>query len=396
MVPRFDRESTTGDFVRSLSALQTGVEGATGLDRYFSTACAVKPLRSGRESLYLILQALGLRRGSRIGVPLYCCDAVFMAIAAAGHYPAFLDIDLQTYGVSEEAVWRNRHRLDALIVVHTFGYPVNLGRIQDALADREIPVIEDCAHSLFSEYMGMPTGSWTQASFFTFGPHKPAATGGGGLLVVNNPAIASRIEATTRFLAPPRKSDEFKHAFGTWIRGLCYARTAYGALLAISSKSRRDGRVNAGQHRAVIDGKSSIQVGVMRRTDRAALGARVGAFRNSLSALKSNTSAIRAAVNETALAMPNEPEYGTWNHFMIPVRFPSESQRDSGRAFLSRFGVDTSPLYRNCVRNASFYGYRGGCANAEMASRTVCTVPNHAWLSATDVQHICDVLRRCS
>jgi dTDP-4-amino-4,6-dideoxygalactose transaminase len=81
---------------------------------------------------------------------------------------------------------------------------------------------------------------------------------------------------------------------------------------------------------------------------------------------------------------------------MIPVRFPSESQRDSGRAFLSRFGVDTSPLYRNCVRNASFYGYRGGCANAEMASRTVCTVPNHAWLSATEMQHICDVLRRCS
>jgi dTDP-4-amino-4,6-dideoxygalactose transaminase len=243
--------------------------------------------------------------------------------------------------------------------------------------------------------MGMPTGSWTQASFFTFGPHKPAATGGGGLLVANNPTIAARIEATSRFLAEPTKTDEFKHAFRTWIRGLCYTRSTYGALLAASSKSRRDGRVNGEQHRAVIDGKSAIKVGTMRRADRAALAARVGAFRSSLGTLESNTSAIRAAVNETTLTMPNEPDYGTWNHFMVPVRFSSEAQRNSGRDFLSRHSVDTAPLYKNCIRNASFYGYRGGCPNAELASRTVCTVPNHAWLKPEEMKYVCDALRRC-
>jgi perosamine synthetase len=394
-VPRFDRESTTRDLVASFRALRCGTVGATGLEHYFGTACAVKPLHSGRESLYMILQALGLRRGSRVGVPLYCCDAVFMAIAAAGHFPVFLDIDLNTYGLAEESVWRNRHGLDALIVVHTFGYPVNLGRIQDALGERDIPVIEDCAHSLFSEYMGMPTGSWTQASFFTFGPHKPAATGGGGLLVVNNPAIASRLEMTCRFLEHPRKTEELKQLLGTWVRGLCYARPAYGALLAMSSHSPRDGRVDEAQHRAFIDGLSRIKSGTMRRVDRAPLAARVRRFRDSLSALERHTSEIRAAVCETPLKMPSEPDFGTWNHFMIPVRFPSETQRDAGRRFLRRHGIDTSPLYRNCMRNAALYGYRGGCKNGELAARTVCTVPNHAWLTAEETQHICDALRLC-
>jgi len=355
----------------------------------------VKQVRSGRESLYLILQALGMRRGSRIGVPLYCCDAVFVAIAAAGHHPVFLDVDLNTYGLDEESVWRNRSRLDALIVVHTFGYPVNLGRIQDALGNHDVPVIEDCAHSLFSEYMGVPTGSWTQASFFTFGPHKPAATGGGGLLVVNNPEIASRVEVTCRFLATPRNSEEFKHSLATWMRGLCYERVAYGALLAMSPNATRETRVDETQHRAYIDGFSLIKVRAMRRVDRASLGERVRAFRNSLAVLAENTSEIRAAVHGTRLKVPDEPDYGTWNHFMVPVRFQSEAHRQSGRRFLRRYGVDTSPLYKNCVRNAALYGYRGACRNAERAARTVCTVPNHAWLSKEEMQHLCDALRAC-
>lgn len=395
-VPRFIRESTTADFVQSARALWSSEDVPTGLERYFSTACAVKSVRTGREGLYLILQALGLRGGSRVGVPLYCCDAVFMAIAAAGCIPVFLDIDLGSYSVDADAVWRSREKLDALIVVHTFGYPANLARIQEGLADRDIPVIEDCAHSLFSNYMGMPTGSWTQAAFVTFGPHKPAAAGGGGMLVINNPAIASRIEFSTRWLEKPGHADEIRHAVRTWVRGLGYKRAAYGALLALTSSVKRESRVNEAEHRALTEGYAQLKAFAMRSGDRALIDRRVRGFHASLPALAANCVAIGAAIADTALQTLEEPAHGSWNHFMVPVRFPSEARRESGRRLLRRHRVDTAPLYANCIRNAALYGYRGGCPNAELASRTVCTIPNHAWLSDEEIQHVCDALRLSS
>jgi dTDP-4-amino-4,6-dideoxygalactose transaminase len=78
---------------------------------------------------------------------------------------------------------------------------------------------------------------------------------------------------------------------------------------------------------------------------------------------------------------------------MLPVRYESAAQCDAGRQFLRHRRVDTSPLYRNCVRNARRYGYRGGCLQAELASQTVCTVPNHEWLSDEEVEHIGAALR---
>ncbi len=393
-VPRFTRESTTGDFLDSALSLLDSVEAPTGLERYFAAACSVKSVRTGREGLYLILQALGLPRGSRVGVPLYCCDAVFLAIAAAGYVPIFLDIDLDSYSLDPQSLWRNRETLDALIVVHTFGYPANLARIQECLGDRDIPVIEDCAHSLFSDYLGMPTGSWTQAAFLTFGPHKPAAAGGGGILVINNPAVASRIEFATCSLEKPGKAEELRHAARSWVRGLGYKRGTYGALLAITSSEKRESRVNEAEHRAMTEGYTALKVRGMRRVDRILVGERVRRFKLSLPALAINAAAIRFAAADVSLCYLEEPVHGSWNHFMVPVRYGSEALREAGRRFLRRHRVDTAALYGNCVRNAAFYGYRGGCPNAELASRTVCTIPNHAWLSKAEMQHVCDALRR--
>lgn len=163
-IPRFSREYSTADLAAAcVTLVNSSDRDESGLERYFREAESVHFVRSGRESLYLILRALHLRAGSRIGVPLYCCEAVFAAIAAAGHVPVFLDVDLNSYALDEEFLWRHKNELEALVVVHTFGYPANLTRINECLENLDIPVIEDCAHSLFSEYMGSPTGSWTQA-----------------------------------------------------------------------------------------------------------------------------------------------------------------------------------------------------------------------------------------
>ncbi len=371
VVPRFVRESTTADFLDAITALYSSENPRTRIGNYLAGACLSDYSRSGRESLYMILKSLGLPRGSRVGVPLYCCDAVFMAIRTAEFVPVFLDIDLNTYSVDEESLWRRRKQIDALILVHTFGYPANISRIQELLSATEIPVIEDCAHSLFSDFMGVPTGLWTQASFFTFGSHKPAAAGGGGMAVINNPEIASRFRFVAGHRASSSKMSELRHAAATWFRGVCYARALYGALLASTSANRRDERINETEYREVHRSDFALKMHSMRRVDAALLERSVTKFQRSLPLLAAHAAQIRHAVADTTMKTPDEPSYGSWNHYLgacalreriAPRARPrvSTQQKNRHRAALSKLRPKRRSVwiprrlsqFRNCLANA--------------------------------------------
>jgi dTDP-4-amino-4,6-dideoxygalactose transaminase len=394
-IPRFDREYHAIDFASAVRAV-TGSRSKklTGLEDYFAGARGVHFSRSGKESLYLILRALKIPAGSRVGVPLYCCEAVFETIAAAGFRPLFLDIDLGNYAVSQQCVRQNREQLDALVVVHTFGYPVDIDRIRESLGGRDIPIIEDCAHSLFSDYKGVPTGSLTEASFMTFGVHKPAAAGGGGMAVVHDSSIESDLKELVISLKPDRPLQQIRHSLTCWARSFAYRRGVYGALLATAMNGRREADAARGGRARSSDNHVSMRAGKIRDVDQVLIGHRVSAFRGSLPALERNTARIRESLRGFPICIPDEPGYGRWNHFMLPARYLSAAQYRAGRRLLLQKRVDTAPLYRNCVRNARKYGYQGGCPQAELAAETVCTVPHYARLTDQEVEYVGSALRQ--
>jgi perosamine synthetase len=393
MVPRFDREYSSADLLSALSSLARQFDpDAESLAQFFGRVpfCLA---RSGREALYLILKMMKLRAHSRVGAPLYCCTAVFEAIAAAGHVPFFLDIDLDTYALDPEFLRKHKNEIDALIVVHTFGYPANLHQLRDSLSGRNVPVIEDCAHALFSCYQGRPTGSWTEASFFSFGLHKPAAVGGGASIFINDSDLALQGAREVSNLTAESKRGEIRHTLTCWARSLMYQRFTYGALLSSPLGRTRDAeRSTMGAAEAGTEHVNWFP-GRIRRVDQILLDKRIREFQTKLPALALNTYKLRSAIQDSPLKIPQEPAYGEWNHFMVPVRYENEEQRELGRQLLTRRRVDTSPLYQNCVRNARRFGYQHGCRRAELASETVCTVPNHTWLSEDEISYIGESLR---
>lgn len=398
-VPRFEREYSAGDFVRAGAALisrKNGTHpGRTEIERHYSPAQAFFA-RSGRECLFLFLKMLRLRPKSRVGVPLYCCAAVFEAIVAAGHVPLFLDIDLATYALDEECLRQNRRQVEALVVVHTFGYPANVKRLRECLEGEEVPIIEDCAHSLFTECESRLAGTWGDASFITFGMHKPAAVGGGAVLFVNNSKLVPAAEREFAALDVEGAGRELRHSLICWARSLSYHRVAYGALLASPAGRFRDEEFGVPDENGPLNLDRDWSPSRIRSVDEVLLAGRIREFRMKMPQLAKNTQKLRGLIEESPLEMPVEPSYGTWNHFMVPVRYPSGSQRETGRRFLMQRGVDTSPLFRNCVRNARWAGYQGGCPNAEVAGQTLCTVPNHAGLSEEEISFIGESVRLSS
>jgi dTDP-4-amino-4,6-dideoxygalactose transaminase len=76
--------------------------------------------------------------------------------------------------------------------MHTFGFPVHLDEISAICKLWNIPLIEDAAESLGSEYKGKPTGSFGAVGAFSFNGNKIVTSGGGGALVTNNSVLAER------------------------------------------------------------------------------------------------------------------------------------------------------------------------------------------------------------
>jgi hypothetical protein len=213
------------------------------------------------------------------------------------------------------------------------------------------------------------------------------------MLIINNSALAKTAEEELGLLEAESKWQELRHSFVCWARSVSYHRGVYGALLSSVLAGRRDAEAGERQSRELRVQNQGLAAARIRLVDQVLIAERVRDFELSLPALARNSSRIRESIAETALATPEEPSYGKWNHFMVPVRYESNTRREAGRQFLLSKRVDTSPLYQNCVRNARKYAYRGGCPQAELAAQTVCTVPNHAWLSDDEVGHICGVLR---
>ena len=70
--------------------------------------------------------------------------------------------------------------------MHTFGFPVHLNELMTVCGKWNIPVVEDAAESIGSEYKEQPTGSFGKLGVFSFNGNKIVTSGGGGAIVTND------------------------------------------------------------------------------------------------------------------------------------------------------------------------------------------------------------------
>ena len=142
---------------------------------------------SGRSSLYSILKALNLGRGSEVLVTGFTCVVVPHAIMQLGLKPIFVDIDLKTYGMDPNLVEKYiTQKTKVIIIQHTFGIPADIENLLKIGRKNNLYVIEDCAVSLYSRYKGRLTGTFGDAAFFSFELSKTITSEMGGLLLVNS------------------------------------------------------------------------------------------------------------------------------------------------------------------------------------------------------------------
>ncbi|HEY6328834.1 MAG TPA: DegT/DnrJ/EryC1/StrS family aminotransferase [Blastocatellia bacterium] len=158
----------------------------------YAVGCA-----SGSDALLLAFMALEIGTGDEVITTPFSFFATAGSIARLGAKPVFVDIDPITYNINpaliEGAVTKSTR---AILPVHLFGQCAEMDPIR-AIGERHgIPVIEDAAQAIGSEYHGQRAGSMGVMGCFSFYPTKNlGAAGDAGMVTTSDEALSKKLRA---------------------------------------------------------------------------------------------------------------------------------------------------------------------------------------------------------
>ncbi len=304
---------------------------------------------SGTDALVLALRAAGVGPEDEVITVSHTATATVAAVELAGARPVLVDIEPDYYTLDparlEEAVGP---RTKAIIPVHLYGQPAELGPMLEVARRYGLRVIEDCAQAHGAVYRGRRVGAWGDLGAFSFYPTKNlGAFGDGGMVVTDDPELAERVRL---------------------LREYGWAERYVSAVPGFNSRLDE-------LQAAVLRVKLRHLEADNRR--RAEIAAR-----------------YEAGLAGTAVRPPRVRPGATHVYHLYVVR---SARREELRAFLARQGVGTAvhypvpvhlqPAYRGRVRVV------GSLAGTERAAREVLSLPMYPELTDGEVEAVIAAVR---
>jgi perosamine synthetase len=162
---------------------------------------------NGTAALHLALAALGIGPGDEVIVPDLTFAATINAVLHCGATPVIVDIDPLNWGLSPEAAARAlTPRTKAILPVHLYGRPAEIGLLAGFARAHGLFLIEDCAEAPGARYAGRPVGQFGEVGCFSFFANKILTTGEGGICVTDSDELAARLgELRDHGMAPGRR-----------------------------------------------------------------------------------------------------------------------------------------------------------------------------------------------
>lgn len=178
----------------------------TKFAEYFSRKYAIA-VPSGRTGLNLILKYYTtnkiLKAGDEVIVPALTLKAIVNIITSANLKPTFADIDPNTLNINiHDLTNKITNKTKAILALHTFGNPCFIDQISEISREKNIILIEDCAHACGArikekkdgEEIEKMAGCFGQASFFSFDVNKILNTYGGGIVITDDLKLSKFIK----------------------------------------------------------------------------------------------------------------------------------------------------------------------------------------------------------
>ena len=182
---------------------------------------------NGTAALHISLLLAGVKSDEEVITQALTFIATCNAICYTGAKALFVDVDLDTMGLSPAALKRfleknaekrasgtfnktSGKRISACVPMHTFGFPCRIAEIAEICANWNIALIEDAAESLGSFVGNRHTGTFGSMATLSFNGNKVITTGGGGMIITDDAELAKRAKYITTTAKVPHPY-EFVH-----------------------------------------------------------------------------------------------------------------------------------------------------------------------------------------
>jgi perosamine synthetase len=209
--------SSEGEFVRRFETAM-----AERLHRKHAIAVA-----NGSAALDVAVAALKLGPGDEVILPTHTIISCASAVVRAGARPVLVDSDPVNWNLDVNAIEAAiTPQTRAIMVVHTFGLPVDMARVLALSKRYRLAIIEDAAQAIGQTYDGTPCGSFGDVSCLSFYSNKHVTTGEGGMVLCNDETLAVRARSLRNLCFLPHR--RFLHEELGWNYRMSNLQAAVG------------------------------------------------------------------------------------------------------------------------------------------------------------------------
>lgn len=215
------------------------------LDEYLGVNNVVA-LSAGTAAIHIALALLGIGKGDEVICQSMTFSASANPIVYLGGKPVFVDSEPMTWNMDpallrtaiEERIKLTSRKPKAIIVVHLYGMPAKMDEIMKIAAEYDIPIVEDAAEAIGSEYDGHKCGTIGRFGILSFNGNKMITTSGGGALICPDKESAQR----ALFLATQARENRPYYYHETV--GYNYRLSNVSAAIGCAQMEELDWRVN--------------------------------------------------------------------------------------------------------------------------------------------------------
>jgi len=327
---------------------------------------------NGTAALHVALLVAGVQPDDEVILPALTFIAPANAVRYVGAWPICLDAEPTYWQLDSAAVAQfcatactvredglyNRQtgrRVRALVPVHVLGHPCEMEPLLATARRYGLSVIEDATESLGATYQGRPTGRLGHIGCFSFNGNKLITTGGGGMLVTDDEAVAAR----ARYLSTQAKDDPIEYIHSAV--GYNYRLSNVLAAIGCAQMERLDHHLGAKRRIAA----------------RYAEG-----FRNV----------------PGVTVMPEAPWAQSSCWLSTVLVDPSRVGFDSRGllAKLAQQGIESRPLWRPVPRNPAYTWLDASCPVAEHVVGSALSLPSSVGLTPSEQNQIIDAIRKAA
>ena len=331
---RYVKGPKAKEFEEAFSELVGGVESAS---------CS-----SGSGALMLAFGVLGIGAGDEVIVPSHTFVATVNGFWHYGARPVFADIDPRTYTIDPERVEDAiTERTKAIVPVHLYGHPADMGRLLEISEEHGVPIVGDAAQAHGSKYRGEDVGRMGLMTCYSFFPSKIVTVGGeGGMVTSKDPEFIEKVKAMRNH--GREKGEKFVSSFPGFNMRLPEIGAAMGIVQLKHMKEWIDRRRDIARvYSQELEGVSDLMI-------------------------------------------PVEEDWGYHTYYLYVIR---TAKRDDLADHLRRMDISTGVHYPVPVHKMPFIGDSPDLPETEKAVSEILSLPMHPLLTAEEQKEVIEGVR---